>query len=335
MPSGLRFSIGIPTRNQAGYLRETLDSLLAQTRMPDEIVVSDHQSTDATPEILAEYAARHPELIRVVQPPLGCNISGQWNFTISCLTGDWITLLSSDDIAYPNYCEVLTRGTERRQDAVLVRGAWDNIDANSQVLTHEYLLSVSPVTLPPVTLLEQKNGPKASFAAFAVHRKTLSESGGYPTGMESFGDWPMFMQLAPFGSFIYEREVISGYRIGHEGDKFRRRIRMWLRDELRMFQEVMPLAAERARLKERLWISEASRENLQRYFAAASEKLTPEERQAALPEFTAWAESAGETNLLRRFVAGETIRSKVTPRDLARQLLRPLAQRLAHSLVRR
>jgi glycosyltransferase involved in cell wall biosynthesis len=335
MASGLRFSVGIPTRNQAGYIRQTLDSLLAQTRLPDEIVVSDHQSTDETPDILAEYATQHPDLIRVVQPPPGCGISEQWNYTISSLTGDWITLFSSDDIAYPNFCEVMLRGACRRDDAVLVRTAWENIDGHGATLSHEYLLSVSAITLPPATLLEQKNGPKASFAAFAVRRETLVSSGGYPKGMESFGDWPMFAQLAPYGSFIYENEITSGYRIGHEGDKFRRRLRMWLRDEFRMYRDVIPLAAERAGMKDRSWIAQASRENLHRYLAAASSQLSPEERQEALPEFTAWAESVGETALVDRFASGETIRPKVGPRDIARQLLRPMMQRLAHSFVRR
>jgi glycosyltransferase involved in cell wall biosynthesis len=335
MADGLRFSVGIPTKNQADFIRQTLDSLLSQTRLPDEIVVSDHQSTDETPAILAEYVAKYRHLIRVVQPPAGCGISEQWNFTLSALTGDWLTLFSSDDIAYPNFCEVLLRGATRREDAILVRAAWENIDDRGAVLSREYLLSVKPVTFPPATLLEQKNGPKASFAAFAVKREALESSGGYPRGMESFGDWPMFMQLAPSGSFIYEGEIISGYRIGHDGDKFRRRIRLWLRDELRMFQEVMPLAAERARMQDRTWITKASRENLYRYLAAASEEFAPDERDALLPEFTAWAQSLGEAELVSRFAAGETVRQRVAPRDVARRVLRPIAQRLAHSFVRR
>lgn len=335
MANGLRFSVGIPTKNQADFIRQTLDSLLAQTRLPDEIVVSDHQSTDETPAILAAYAAQHPGLIRIVHPPAGCGVSEQWNFTLSSLTGDWLTLFSSDDIAHPNFCEVLLRGAARRDDAVLVRAAWENIDDQGAVLSREYMLSVKPITLPPATLLEQKNGPKASFAAFAVKRSVLESSGGYPRGMESFGDWPMFMQLAPLGSFIYEGEIISGYRIGHDGDKFRRRIRMWLRDELRMFQQVMPLAAERAGMQDRTWITEASRENLHRYLAAASKEFAPSEREALLPEFAAWAESVGEAELARRFASGESIRPKTSPRDVARRVLRPIAQRLAHRFVRR
>ena len=153
MPHQLRFSVGIPTRNQAEYLPLTLDSLLAQTRPPDEIVISDHESTDATPSIIADYSARHPELIRGVKPPLGCNVGGQWNFTLANLSGDWVTLFSSDDLAYPNFCATLMRGATREPDAVLVRAGWENIDAEGKPLSKELLLSVKDVSRAPQNLL--------------------------------------------------------------------------------------------------------------------------------------------------------------------------------------
>jgi len=49
-----------PCRNEAGYMRQTLDSVLAQTTPPSKWIIVDDGSTDATPQILAEYAARHP-----------------------------------------------------------------------------------------------------------------------------------------------------------------------------------------------------------------------------------------------------------------------------------
>ena len=331
----LRFSVGIPTRNQADYLPQTLDSLLQQRRLPDEIVISDHQSTDRTPEIIADYAARHPGLIRGTAPPAGCNVSGQWRWTLEQLSGHWITLLSSDDLAHPNYCEVLASAAARREDAVLVRAGWEDIDAAGKVIRQQYLLSVKPVTLPPATLLEQKHGPKASFAAFAVKRETLEASGGYPIGMESFGDWPMFAQLAPFGSFVYEPVLISGYRTGHDGNKFRARFGMWVRDEFRMFTEVLPLAAQRLNLQDLQWLHDASRSNFLRYLSAASKEFAPQERAPLLEDLRPWAASTGETAALSRFGAGETLHQRPSARDIARGVLRPLVHRVAHAMARR
>jgi len=331
MGKRLTLSVGIPTFNQADYLEETILSLLNQTRPPDEIVISDHFSTDHTPDIIAKYA-KH---VRGLKPPPGCNVGGQWDFTLRSLSGDWVTLFSSDDVARPNFCEVLLRGASRREDAVLVRAGWDQIDATGATISTEYLLSVKAVTLPPDNIIEQRNGPKACFAAFAARRDVLEASGGYHTGMESFGDWPLYMQIAPFGSFIYEAEIISGYRIGHDGNKFRKRIGMWLRDEQRMFYEVIPLAAERANLSDRLWIEQASRKSFMRYLTSASKEFSPEERGEIVPLFDSWAARLNAQDLVKRFADGETVVAPMSLTERSKDLIRPYAQKLAKRIRQR
>lgn len=54
-----------PCRNEADYMRQTLDSVLAQSVRPAKWVIVDDGSTDETPHILAEYQAKH-EWIRIV-----------------------------------------------------------------------------------------------------------------------------------------------------------------------------------------------------------------------------------------------------------------------------
>ena len=330
MGKRLTFSVGIPTFNQADFLEETILSLLNQTHPPDEIVISDHYSTDHTPDIISKYSKE----VRGLKPPPGCNISGQWDFTLSSLSGDWVTLFSSDDVARPNFCETLLRGAGRRDDAVLVCAAWDIINSAGEVTSHQYLLSVKAVTLPPKNLVEQKYGPKASFAAFAVKREALVASGGYPKGFESFGDWPMYVQISPFGSFIYENEIVSGYRVGHDGNKFRNRIGMWLRDEQRMFYEVMPLAAERIKMKDRSWIGKASHKNFLRYISAASEEYAPEERAEIAPLFTSWAERLGTEALVKDFTAGKIIIPSIGITERSISYIRPLARKIAARIRR-
>jgi len=331
MGKPLTFSVGIPAYNHANYLGETIESLLSQTRPPDEIVVSDHYSTDHTADVIDRYRGH----VRGVKPPAGCDLSGQWRFTLSELKGDWVTLFSSDDVARPGFCEVLLRGAARRDDAVLVRAGWETIDLAGAVVAENYLLSVKAVTLPPETILEQKHGPKASFAAFAVKREVLERSGGYPPAMESFGDWPMFMQLAAFGSFVYENELIAGYRVGHDGDKFYKRLGMWIRDEQRMFYEVMPLAAQRAGMADLRWIDDASRANFLKYLASASRAFEPTQRTEIVPLFAGWATRVGGEAELCRFEAGESVSVPWEFLQRGKRLVRPLAQKIYSRLRRK
>ena len=66
--SDRRYLIISPCRNEAAYMRRTLDSVVAQTVTPAAWVIVDDGSTDETPQILAEYAAKY-DWIRVVQKP--------------------------------------------------------------------------------------------------------------------------------------------------------------------------------------------------------------------------------------------------------------------------
>ena len=54
----MKVSVIVPVRDEEDSIRELLDSLLAQTRPPDEIVITDGGSVDATPQIIEDYKQR-------------------------------------------------------------------------------------------------------------------------------------------------------------------------------------------------------------------------------------------------------------------------------------
>jgi Glycosyl transferase family 2 len=340
--SNLTLSVGIPTFNQADFLAQTLDSLLTQTHPPDEILVSDHYSTDNTQEVLSGYTARYAGRIRLVQPPPGVNLTGQYNFTLSSMTADWITLLSSDDIARPTFCETLLRGAASRPDAVLVRAGWENIDSHGNFLSQHYMLSVPKSEGPPDNLTGQKYGPKVNFAAFAIKREAFLQSGPILSTMESLADWALFLQMAPFGSYVYEHALLSGYRVGHDGNKFVERLPKWTRDQQRVFNEVMPLAAERCGIKDLAWIAEASRYNYTRYLANASRQFdpSPEPRIPVVALFKPWADSLSTHPFdpaqvaLRAFAEGKITQTSLPLTRRLKNQLRPIYQRF-HALLRR
>ena len=85
------------TYNQARFIRETLDSLLAQvTDFPFEVLVGDDCSTDGTAEIIAEYAARQPNLIPVLRTK---NLGPNGNFADLTRTarGAFVATCEGDD----------------------------------------------------------------------------------------------------------------------------------------------------------------------------------------------------------------------------------------------
>ncbi|MEP0964103.1 MAG: glycosyltransferase family A protein [Roseobacter sp.] len=71
MPDPQSYVLISPCRNEADYMRRTLDSVVAQTVQPTRWIIVDDGSTDATPQILAEYAAQHDWITVVPKPDRG------------------------------------------------------------------------------------------------------------------------------------------------------------------------------------------------------------------------------------------------------------------------
>ena len=90
------FSILVPTYNQAQYLGEALDSLLAQTDSDWEAVIVNDGSTDSTPKLLEQYA-QNDRRFKVFHKENG-GTGSALNMALKFAQGQWICWLSSDDV---------------------------------------------------------------------------------------------------------------------------------------------------------------------------------------------------------------------------------------------
>lgn len=97
----LRLSIAMATYNGARFLQAQLDSFTAQTRRPDELVVCDDGSSDATMDILHAYAASAPFEVRVVRNEVNLGFVRNFEKALSLCTGDVIFLSDQDDVWFP------------------------------------------------------------------------------------------------------------------------------------------------------------------------------------------------------------------------------------------
>jgi len=88
----------VPAFNVALYIKDTIDSLLAQTYRNFEIVVVDDVSTDNTIEIVKEY--QDPRIV-VVRHEVNSGLAAARNTGILSSRGEYISLLDGDDIAEP------------------------------------------------------------------------------------------------------------------------------------------------------------------------------------------------------------------------------------------
>ena len=98
-------SVLIPCFNVERYLRECLDSVVNQTLRDLEIICVNDGSTDATPDILREYAARDSRILLIDKQNSGYGDS--MNRALDAASGDYIGIVESDDRADPAMFETL------------------------------------------------------------------------------------------------------------------------------------------------------------------------------------------------------------------------------------
>lgn len=120
-------SVIVPSYNHARYLEETLDSVLAQTYRPLEVIVVDDASTDETPTVLAAYASR----VRTVR--LECNSGGPArprNVAVQLARGHYLCMFDSDDLMHPEKLARQIDFLERYPDLPLVFSDFENFRAD-------------------------------------------------------------------------------------------------------------------------------------------------------------------------------------------------------------
>jgi glycosyltransferase involved in cell wall biosynthesis len=127
-------SVVIPAYNSAAFIRETLNSVFAQTRLPAEIIVVDDASADETPSIVETMAADSPMPLRLIRLPN--NTGGPaipLNVGIEAAAGDAIALLDHDDLMLPHKIAAQNAVLEEQPDIDLVMGDYESFSAQGDL----------------------------------------------------------------------------------------------------------------------------------------------------------------------------------------------------------
>jgi glycosyltransferase involved in cell wall biosynthesis len=106
MPPQPTISVALPVYNGANFLREVVESVLAQDFGDFELVVSDNASTDDTPTILADYARRDGR-VRVSRSDTLLPQADNVNRAVSLCDTEWVKLFCHDDLMAPNCLRVI------------------------------------------------------------------------------------------------------------------------------------------------------------------------------------------------------------------------------------
>ena len=120
-------SFGLPVYNGALYLRRALDDILAQTYADFELIISDNASTDATAQIIREYARRDPRIRRYRQK-LNIGVGNNWTFVAEQARGKFFKWVSANDEYEPTLAADCLAVMESDPTVVLCYGRTQFID---------------------------------------------------------------------------------------------------------------------------------------------------------------------------------------------------------------
>ena len=110
-------SVAMCIYNGAQYLQEQLDSIAAQSRLPNELVVCNDGSTDATLQVLERFQEKAPFSVRIYCNETRLGPTKNFEKAISLCRGDIIALSDQDDVWMPRKLERLERALEDHPDA--------------------------------------------------------------------------------------------------------------------------------------------------------------------------------------------------------------------------
>ncbi|MEV0124144.1 CDP-glycerol:glycerophosphate glycerophosphotransferase [Streptomyces sp. NPDC050703] len=122
-----RFSVVVPAHRVQGYLRECLDSVLAQSFADVELIVVDDASPDASPAIAGEYAERDPR-VQLVRLPARSGTGPARDTGAGRATGEYLLFLDGDDLLLPGALDALDAALTEHGEPDVLLFAHDRVD---------------------------------------------------------------------------------------------------------------------------------------------------------------------------------------------------------------
>lgn len=199
----MKISIAMATYNGAQYIQEQLESFIHQTRLPDELIITDDCSTDQTEVIIREFAKTAPFVVEFHRNEKNLGYCGNFNAALMKTAGDLVFLSDQDDVWFPEKIEQMIGVAERNPQALVVM--------NDAALTDSELKEVG---LTKVGQIRSAGLPIKTFVmgcCCGIRRELLDFCMPIPEGLKAHDNWIVHFAEAVNGKVVFDR-VLQYYR---------------------------------------------------------------------------------------------------------------------------
>ncbi len=201
----MKISVTICTYNGEKYLESQLESIVNQSRKPDQIVISDDNSKDSTWSIIMQWKQKYPLLIECYRQDKNLGLNKNFDFVLSKATGDYIAISDQDDIWYANKLETLEKQSNRYPDVMLFHHSEDTLGQTETKNSLPFWKAYEGKGLGIIFIFNRLTGHVLFFK-----KDLLSKI--LPIPDDIYYDWWINANVAVAGKTKYVQDKLMAYR---------------------------------------------------------------------------------------------------------------------------
>ena len=228
-------SVVISTYNSAQFLPTTVESVLAQTFKDYELIVVDDGSTDNTQQVLEPYQGRLKYIYQENK-----KYSRARNTGIRAASGQYVALLDSDDVWYPEKLAEQVAILEQHAEVTLIhcQAAYIDADGNPRRFQGKWIKgSHGDETVITDVTRDLFFGTLVTTSTAVLRRSTLDQVGLFDDTHIHGEDWELWARMASKGPFAYIPKPLVKYRIyGWQKILSVETLDDWLADQLKTME---------------------------------------------------------------------------------------------------
>ena len=214
-------TVCVVTYNQEKWIRQTLDSILAQqTEYSYEVIIGEDHGTDGTRAICQEYADKYDN-VRLLLETKNLGVTANWIRCVQAGTGKYIMTCAGDDWWHnPNKIQMQVDFMEAHPDCVVCHTDIDEFNEHAQKTMRNYMQTRG--IMPPDGRIQKEilSGKEhISAVTVCIRRETFEKyvpADEFAHRRFPREDWPTLLVLAAHGDILYLPESTATYRVGQE-----------------------------------------------------------------------------------------------------------------------
>jgi glycosyltransferase involved in cell wall biosynthesis len=204
-----KFSIILPVRNGGSYIKDCVNSILAQKLQDFNLIVLDNCSTDGTREWLVSL---NSEKIIIYPSKESLSIEENWARAVTVPKNEFITLIGHDDILHPEYLFVIDKLIRANPDAGLYQTHFNFIDDKGDIIRP--CIAMESKILPAMFLQNVlRNKIEITGTGFMMRSVDYDRNGGIPSYPNLlYADIEIFIELIKTSCLVVAPENTFDFR---------------------------------------------------------------------------------------------------------------------------